>query len=80
MRDTGQELQIQDCPGRSGTLGTYEIIKGGEWTGNGRIGMNMVCILTLYSWVFERGRQFILPHPRTYSHTDMILLKFFTKN
>lgn len=25
MRDTGQELQIRDCPGRSGTLGTYDV-------------------------------------------------------
>ena len=24
VRDTGQELQIRDCPGRSGTVGTYE--------------------------------------------------------
>ena len=23
VRDTGQELQIRDCPGRSGTVGAY---------------------------------------------------------
>ena len=25
MQDTGQEVQIQDCPGRSGTVGTYAV-------------------------------------------------------
>ena len=26
VRDTGQELQIRDCPGRSGTVGTYAVL------------------------------------------------------
>ena len=26
VRDAGQVVQIQDCPGRSGTVGTYAII------------------------------------------------------